>query len=58
MQIDAKQHQHSAAAAAKVIFYQSRGELSLYNSAIHNKLHLGRHILRSCNFKKIVVHET
>ena len=29
MQIDAKQHQHSAAAAAKVILYQSAGELSL-----------------------------
>ena len=29
MQIDAKQHQHSAAAAAKVILYQSAGELSI-----------------------------
>jgi hypothetical protein len=29
MQIDAKQHQHSAAAAAKVILYQYNGELYL-----------------------------
>ena len=29
MQIDAKQHQHSAAAAAKVILYQPAGELSV-----------------------------
>ena len=41
MQIDAKQHQHSAAAAAKVILYQSAGELSLLVQYTTD-LHLGR----------------
>ena len=105
MQIDAKQHQHSAAAAAKVILYQSAGELSLlvqytlrlcltfkaltkydgpnvcrdarffnpffgfYSAACSKKKDSKTRIPTnfrpflfregfSCNFKKIVVHET
>ena len=49
MQIDAKQHQHSAAAAAKVILYQSAGELSLLVQYTTD-LHLGRQIISKCLF--------
>ena len=40
MQIDAKQHQHFAAAVAKVILYQSAGELT------DNRFYLGQYIDR------------
>ena len=49
MQIDAKQHQHSAAAAAKVILYQSAGELSLLVQYTTD-LHLGRQLISKCLF--------